>query len=89
MDSTQAKHICGCWSNRAEPAQSFLLPSEHYPCSPAAPPQGTPTCLAAVVLTEDPLKRQINAHRCPLAGVSAYVSCIHIIYRDICEELGG
>lgn len=57
MDSTQTKHICGCRSHTAEPALSSLLPSKHYPCSPAAPPLGTPTCLGAAVLAEDALKR--------------------------------
>lgn len=90
MNSTQTRRTCGCRSNTAEHALSSLLPSKNYPCSPT---RGAPTCLGAAILVEapppPPPRGCLSAHRCPLAGASAYASCIHIIYKDICDELGG
>ena len=90
MDSTETKHICGCRSNIAEPVLSSPLPSKRHPGSPVALPMGTPTCLGAAGLAEDSFKTlgHFSAHRCTPAGVSTNVSCIHFIYRDICDELG-
>lgn len=90
MDSTQTKHICGCRSNMTETALSSLLlllpysPYCHLNTTPVAqqPPPGVPPPAWGLLFCQKtPSRGCLSAHGCPLAG--------GIIYRDICEELGG